>query len=43
MTDRINTKETTMTTKQYTAEDFANASFARHPDGYIERLERELL
>lgn len=29
MTDRIDTKETTMTT--YTAEDFAEASFARHP------------
>ena len=24
-----------MTTKQYTAEDFANAEFARHPDGRI--------
>ena len=33
MTDRIDTKETTMTTKQYNTEDFANAEFARHPDG----------
>ena len=33
MTDRIDTEETTMTT--YTAEDFANAEFARHPDGAV--------
>ena len=35
MTDRIDTKETTMTTKQYNTEDFANAEFARHPSGVI--------
>lgn len=32
MTDRTNTKETTMTEKQYNTEDFANAEFARHPE-----------